>query len=374
MDEQIEQLKVYIRQQIQGGVEPNVIASHLHASGWPPEAVEQAFKAVQATMIPTVQQANAPGQSATIPPPQVKGSLLSRIKTGWLILKQSVKVLNGNKYLLRYLAMTYLWVVILTIGFVALFLGFREIIYDPNSIDPGSSLSLLGFALVFVNYVVIYFVINFYAAALAANMLQIFLGRNEPFSAFTKLAWSKAPTIFLFSLIQATVGIILEFIVERIRFIGWFLSWLLGTMWSLGTLFVLPIIVTSDASAPKAIKQSVNFFKATWGENITAKVTVNTPLALINIAVIAVFWPLFFVVMMTGSLAGVLAVLIAFLFVQLTIAIIGSFANSLLNVSLFYYATYHQVPPSFDAELLNRVFVKRKRRFFGKDKQASVAG
>ncbi len=363
MDEQAEQLQSYIRQQIQSGLEPDEIHAHLQASGWPPETVQQAFLAVQATMIPTALQSQPQAQPLGNPPvasaPQALGTRRGRIKTGWLLLKQSVHLLNGNKYLLRYLLMTYVWVLILTLVLIGIYLADHQLLYTEND-----GLSVVGYIVTFISYVVINFAIDFYAAALAANMLGIFQGKREPFSTYTRLARSKAPTILVFSLMQATVGMILKFVIERLRYVGKILSWLLGTLWSLGTMFVLPIIITSDTSAPRAVKESVNFFKSTWGENITAKVTVNTPLFFINLAVACLFYPLIITTLVNGSIVAFWIVVSLYTFVQLSIAVVGSFANSLINVSLFYYAKYHQVPPSFEAELLNKVFVAKKNRFF----------
>ncbi len=375
MDDQTEKLKAYIKQQLQAGLQPDEVEQQLQTSGWPPETAHQAFLAVQAGMVPASIQASTPAAPAAnqsaVPPPQAIGTGRGRIKTGWLLLKQSARILNGNRYLLRYLLMTYVTVMIASIIFVVIFIVGRNLFFDPNAADPNYDLTLIGIPIVFASYVVIYFLVNYYAAALAANVLQIFLGKSEPFSAYTKLARSKAPAIFMFSLIEATVGMILRFLVERIRFVGWILAWLLGTAWSLGTMFVLPIIVTSDTSAPRAIKQSITFFKSTWGENITAKVTVNAPLFLINLLVILMFLPLFFITFYNGTVILALFLIVIYGVIQLSIAIVGSFANSLINISLFYYAAYHQIPPSFDADLLNHVFVKKKRRLFGKKDPAA---
>ena len=62
---------------------------------------------------------------------------------------------------------------------------------------------------------------------------------------------------------------------------------------------------------------------------------------------------------------------IIFIVLSLALSVIGSFANSLVNIALYYYATTQQVPPAFTAEMLNSVFIKRKRRFFKKDVPAA---
>ncbi|MDB5181460.1 MAG: hypothetical protein JWP13_223 [Candidatus Saccharibacteria bacterium] len=281
-----------------------------------------------------------------------------------MLFRQSFSVLIGNKYLLRYLLMTGLWVLLITVAMVGLYLFIDWKSPKTYSVDKNSGrefTSLLGFGMLFINYILVYFVINFYAAGLTANVLDIFQGQRRPYQIYIGVARKKAPTLFFYSAIAATVGVLLQYIAERVRWVGWLISWFLGTLWSLGTLFVVPIIITSESGAPTAIKQSVKFFKTTWGENITAKVTVNFPLFLIQLSLMAVFIPLaFFLTAITGHIEVFIGVFIVYILCSLTVAVIGSFANSLINIALFYFAAYRQVPPAFSADLLNSIFVPRK--------------
>ena len=179
-----------------------------------------------------------------------------------------------------------------------------------------------------------------------------------------RLARSKWRAILLFSMISATVGLFLQFVIERIRWVGYILAWVLGTLWSLGTLFVIPLMVTADKpQAFPAIKQSIRFFKQTWGESVISKISVNLPLALLNMLLLLVFFVLIFV---SGSTIVGFILVIIYICLTLVLAVVGSFANSAVNVALFYYAQFHQVPPAFDESLLNQVFIKRNRRFFKK--------
>jgi hypothetical protein len=404
-----EQLKQYIQQQLSAGLSPDEIVAQLTNAGWPDALVRQGFADVQAAVIPqafapapqavqthsqepAVQQA-APSDAQVAqqsyeatpwqPPdqqqmimPAANGKKRGRIRTGWLLFKQSYSVLKGNKGLLRYLLMTGLWVFIVTLIMVGIYLwldyGHAQT-YQDNGPGSRDTTTPLGFLVLFINYVLVYFIVNYYAAGLTANVLDIFRGERRPYGEYIAVAKRKAPALFLFSLIQATVGVILQYIAERVRILGWLISWLLGTIWSLATMFVVPILVTTDKNAPASIKDSIKFFKATWGENITAKVTVNAPLLLINLALGVMFVPLLFITAyVTHSIVALYIFVILFIVVCLTVAIIGSFANSLVNIALFYFARYGQVPPAFSAELLNSVFITQQKRGlfgFGKKKQ-----
>ena len=350
---------------------PDEIAQQLHATGWPADVVQQAFLAVQASSIPTaMQQPVAPVTSQPAVLPQANGTRRGRIRTSFILLRVSMDILKGNKYLLRYFLMTWLSVILVNLViFACIVIAFASLAGD----SPRTYSQLEVYSFVFVSYLVIYFLVNFYAAALAANLLDIFHGQPQPYKTYISATRKKLVPILVFSLISSIIGMILQFIVERIRWIGWILSWLIGTAWSLGTMFVLPIIMTSDVNALTAIKQSVHFFKQTWGENVVSKVTVALPIFFLNLLVIFIFWPLLAVTASSGHIALFIFVLFLYVFVQLNIAIVGSFASSVVNVALFYYAAYKQIPAGFDADMLNNVLIKRKHKLFkkGDDSPAS---
>src|SRR5207245_5116586 len=163
-----------------------------------------------------------------------------RIRTGWILFKQTMTILKGNKQLLRYLLMTTLCVTVITVVLVALY-----IVFDKKDLQKtgNKTLSPLGYALGFADYLLVYFFIYYYAAGLTANILDIFQGNQRSYAEYMKIARAKIGPIFVFSLLSATIGFILQYVVERIRFAGWLISWILGTLWSLGTLFVIPLIV-----------------------------------------------------------------------------------------------------------------------------------
>ena len=368
MDEHQQSLVNYIIQQLQIGQTSDEIFGQLQAAGWPLDRIQQAFLTVQAQALPTTMQTQPHPEAATVASevvPQANGTRRGRVRTGWILLKQSVKLLNGNRYLFRYLLMT--WVAIIVV-MAALFL----VIHFAGSAFWGANgnSSLQWYIFTFFSYVLVYFVINFYAAALAGNIFGIFKGERQPYHVYIQAARAKAGPIFVFSVIQAIVGMVLSYIVERIRFVGWIISWLLGVAWSLGTMFTLPIIISTDTSAPKAIKQSIRFFKQTWGESVVTKVTVNAALGLITLLLALICFPLLVILGLSGSIVGLRILLIAYLFLQLTLTIIGSFSNSVINAALYHYATTGQVPPGFSSDMLNQVFVKRKRRLFKKRSEA----
>jgi hypothetical protein len=358
MDPQIASLQSYISQQLRLGQTPDTITQQLQTANWQLDMIYQAFAAVQAGMIPSAMQQAA---TTSMQLPQANGASRGRIRNGWLLFKTSVKILRGNPDLWRYLMETLAGVV------VANGIFFSIAVFFFHALSTGGGGTVITRAIfIALNYVVVYFIINFFAAAMAKNIMDIFRGIHQDHSVYINAARSKAWPILLFTIIESIVGIILRYVVERIRFIGWILSYLLGTAWSLGTMFVLPIIIETDTPALPAIKQSIHIFKQTWGEGVTAKLALNIPLILPAIVIVLLLFPAIIAAATFGGVWAAYAVIILWIIALISLAILGSFANSVVNVALYYYANNQQVPPGFSAEMLNGVFIKRRHRFFGK--------
>lgn len=366
MEQKQQQLQHYIRQQLVLGQTPDAIALQLSAAGWQHADISQAFSSIQASVVPTSSTAdptlisNAHAQSS----PGFAEGTRGRLRTGWQLLKTCWTILRGNPYLLRYFMMTAIWIVAITAAIIALIIMQWEVIYTSNDTN-NDTLSPLGLVLAFINYLLVYFIATLYAAGLTANMFDIFKGVRQPYNVYMQQAWSRFPQIFWLSLINSIIGMILKFIVERIRFIGKIVSLLIGASWSLATMFTIPIIMQDkDCNAPTAIKKSFSLFKQTWGEGITVKASIALPMFLILTSIYLAIGPVLFFVGITFQNYAASVLAIAFMLILLLVAqAFGTFANNVVNTALYYYATERQAPPAFSEELLNRVFIKRKKRF-----------
>ena len=373
-----EKIKLYIQHQLRSGLQPNEISAQLAGSGWPAETIHQAFQAAQAEVMPSsIDQPPAVVSSAedinnqpqSTPNLQATGKRRGKTKTGWLLFKQSLRILRINKSLIRYPLVSGLINLVLLIIFGVIFYLERHTVFIQTSInDPNkqAGLSHLGYLVAFVYYILAYFVSNLYGAGLAGNLLDIFQGKNLQYKTYMKKARSRAGTIFVFSLIAATVGIILQYVIERSRLVGRVVARLIGAVWSIATLFVDPIIISSDDSAVKSIKQSVRLLKSTWGENIVGRVSLGVVMLLAYFALIPVFVVIIVLASLMGSsiggqLTGVLIGLAVCLIILLGFGLVVATATNVLNTALFYYATNKQVPAAFDADLLNSALIPRKK-------------
>lgn len=378
-----EQLKSYIYQQLQAGLGPDEVAGQLRSAGWDEQTIQAAFSGVQAQITPSaapVAPVADDGIASNKQQPaqfQASGQKRGRIKTGWLLMKQSLKVLGGNKQLVRYSAMSFI-VSLLIIAFAIAGLVFGGDVLFQSTIGAygadESSLSVAGYIYILAFYILSTFVVFIYMAGLTAHTLDIFQGRDQGYKHYMSVAWAKKAPIFVYTLITVTVGLILGMIEERAKWLGWIISRIFGALWKLANLFTIPVILESDSGAPAAIKQSTKLFVSRWGENIAGRVSFAGLMILIYIVVFVV--PLCILLLVIGVSPLVFTILLVVLLAMLIpLSIVEYTLSTILSTALYYYAKNGQVPAAFSADLLNSTIVpKRKRRFFGgkKDQQPAA--
>ena len=292
------------------------------------------------------------------------------MKLGWLIFKQSIRFISVNPGLVRYIIMSLLFTLIIFGVLVAIILvdsyGSQTLFYatfDAMSDKTAYGLTIPGFIVTVIFGYVGTFVTYYYGVALASHVLAIFHATPGKYKDHIAVARKRLPAIAVYALIATVVGYILRTIEERFKFIGWIISRILGVLWTLATTFVLPVIADTNENAPKSIKHSITLFKSTWGETITGRIALTGFLFVIYFLIgIPVTIAL---TIGLGTLFGIIGVIIAIVIFIIGIIVISTLevlASNVLNVSLYYYAQYKIIPPSFSPALLASVFVAKKAK------------
>jgi Family of unknown function (DUF6159) len=360
----ISKLVEYITQQLSSGVSAQDITTQLRTANWSEDVIKSAFNAAQQQVTPTPAVQTDPSK-IQLPPPIAR----SRIKTGWMLFKQSMSIIGQNRTLYRYILMTIMFTVIISAVYLTIFMfDFNgPMILSAEYIDSDGGLSYIstwqGLLFAFTVVYISTFITYFYATALSSHTLGIFRGSPGLYKDHIKIARSKISAIALYALIATAVGYILRIIEQRFKVVGWLIAKILGAIWALATSFVLPIIADSDKHGVGPIKESVLLFKQTWGETITSRVTLS---GLIYLIYFLIALPMMFVLLLIlGNLFGIAGVIIAialFVLGVFCIAILDMLATSVLNTCLYYYAKYNAIPPSFSPELMASVFKAAKSK------------
>ena len=275
---------------------------------------------------------------------------MGRISRTLELAKASWQVLKADKELLLLPVLS----LIATIAVAASFLAPLVLSGDATTIeDPGP----VGYALLFVAYVVLAFITIFFNAALVHAANERMDGGDPTVGSAIGGAMGRIHRIFPWALASATVSVILRAIEERAGVVGRIVSGIAGVAWSLVTFLVIPVLVVEDIGVVDAVKRSGTLFKRTWGENVAAQVGFGL---LGFVAVLPGLLVLAGGIAAGGSIA-VLAVAVAVLWILL-VAMVLSALNGIFQTALYRYAAEVDAPGAFGGHDLNAAFAPKQGR------------
>jgi hypothetical protein len=200
------------------------------------------------------------------------------------------------------------------------------------------------------------FVASFVNVALAAAAAEAMRGGHLGLREALGVARRRTGQIALWSLLASGVGIVLQEIASRLPWGGRLATWLLGTAWSLATLFAIPVIALEGCTATGCVRRSGQLLKRRWGEGVTGTVTITAWM------VFALFPIVFAAVVVMGATGQSFAVTLAveMAAVVLLSGLAGA-ARNVFAVALYRYAADGEVG-AFDERDLAQPFTRKRRR------------
>jgi hypothetical protein len=200
-------------------------------------------------------------------------------------------------------------------------------------------------------------VVFFNAALIAAVHLRL-TGKNPTLMDGIHGAWARKSELFAWTLLAATVGLILHSMKERAKGLTSLLIGMTGVAWSLLTYFVVPILVVEGKGPVEAIKESAAMIKRTWGEELAGGISYGGISFLFSLPAILV------AVLGAGSIVngallnGVLLIgsAIAYAFM---LSLTMTTLSSIFHAAVYHYARTGAIPQGFDAALLQSAFVRK---------------
>jgi hypothetical protein len=236
----------------------------------------------------------------------------------------------------------------------------QQVFRDVSDGDAADWEKLASLAASFAFYFVNYFVIVFFNTALASCALIRFRGGDPTLGDGLRAATARLPQILAWSLLAATVGMILRMLEERVGFLGKLVIGLIGVAWSIMTYLIVPILAAERLGPLAAVRRSVTLLRQTWGEALTGQIS----LGILNFLLVL---PAFLV--LAGGVAAAVAMESVFpaiiagaVFVAYLIAlsIVTSALQQIFLAGVYVYAAEGQVPPGFSEESLRSAFRPKK--------------
>jgi hypothetical protein len=265
----------------------------------------------------------------------------------WDLVRETMSVLTRYKELLLFPVLSGIAVMVIIASFILplLFSGMISLTVAP----------LLLVVLIFLFYFVSYFIVIFFNTGLIACAYIRLQGGNPSIGDGLRSATGHIGQILVWTLISATVGLILSSIRNRGGLAGSLVSGLLGAAWSLVTFFVIPVMIFEEKGTIEAIGESWSLFKKTWGENIVGSVGLGIVLIPVILMVIVT---LFAAITGSSLLIPLIVVLI------LLIGICGVLYATLRGIfvaALYSYAKTGQVPGDFREDFIEGAFVAKNQ-------------
>src|SRR3989338_6354721 len=283
--------------------------------------------------------------SAPLPP-----LTMGKFKASRAIVRESWAILKQDKEIMWFPVLSAVTSIIaLIIMGAALFFLALGGSFEGFSGEGDDTANGLSYVILFVYYLVMFFITNFFQEGIYVIAHGRFNGRDLSFSDGMAGATDKMGKIFAWSFISATVGVILQMIAGRSKLIGKIVAGLLGAAWNILTYFSLPSLIIGNTSVENSFKESAAVIRKTWGETI-----------IVNLGVGLFFMLLFFlglalgvgIVVLVPDLFVGLGVSALFIVYVIGLTVISSALGSIFKLAIYEYATTGKVPQGFSPELV----------------------
>jgi hypothetical protein len=291
--------------------------------------------------------------------------MFDRISASFALARSSWDVLRKNKQFLIFPIISGIGFILVVLSFfiplgVVFAMGGFKDAFDKDG-NPQTWFAVLDIVLLFAFYFLTYFVIVFCNSALVSCAIMRFNGESPTLGDGFRAAVARLPQILAWALVSASVGVLLKLIENSHKRVGEFIGAILGTVWSVITYFVVPVLVVEKMGPFKAIGRSVEILKKTWGEALVGHFTLGffkfllaipfVLLLLIGGGLIAAGHALVYVGVAVLAVAGV------YLLVFMAVA---SAMDTIFLSALYEYAAYNTVPEGFEQDAMENAFRRRR--------------
>lgn len=270
----------------------------------------------------------------------------------WAITRMSFGVIRKDSEMLWFPVLSFFFSTLFSVAMIVPTF-FLSVAHEAGHRAVGP----LQIVTIFVSYFGLSFFATFFNVCTVYTTRVRLNGGDATFGESIKFAFSKVHLIAGWSLVSASVGLLLyalDSVAEKAGIIGKILlvilRSILASAWSIMTIFVVPAMVYRDLGPIDAFKDSVATLRQTWGENLIRFYGMGLATLVCCLPCVALILLGFFVHLLPLALLGLAALVAVFL-------VFGT-ASTVYNTALYHYAQ-HKTAPGFDDALLSGTFTVR---------------
>ena len=283
--------------------------------------------------------------------------MIETIKRSFRLVKLCLHVLAVDKELILFPLFSSIGVVLVMLTFLGVGLGIGALDRINAGAVGGGDL-----VLAFAFYVFSYFVIIFFNSALVFAAHERLAGGDPNIRSGLSGASQSIATIFVWAVVAATVGLILNIRSSQARQRGGMMGMIshiiismLGAAWTLITFFVVPLIVIERRSFGDAFKTSLSMLRRTWGEQIVANFGLGIEGFLAFLVAAGITALLFFVLSPLGGFGAFIAIVIGVVLIA-GVALVFATLDGIYKAALYNYAVDGMVPSLFPDDAIRGAF------------------
>ena len=167
------------------------------------------------------------------------------------------------------------------------------------------------------------------------------------------------PQIVAWSLVSATVGLLLKIVENAHEKIGEIVSAILGTAWTVITFFVVPVLVVEKVGPFAAIGRSLSLLKKAWGEALVGGFGLGLfKLLLLLPGILALVAGGALCAMVQPIALGLLVVALGIVYL-LAASVVCAALDTIFLAALYQFAAFERVPEGFDRDSMESAFKKK---------------
>jgi hypothetical protein len=301
----------------------------------------------------------------------------NKFTRSWALFQASFQVIRQNPRLLLFPLVTALCSVVIAVFFFAPALLYPsghslleaahwevlatrfglQLDGDKPQLHPNT----LFYGYTAVIYLVSMFIATFANVAFYHEILQALAGGPVSIRAGVKFAGSRLQSILVWSLFAGLVGLVIQALEERFGLIGRWVMKFVGVIWSVASVFAIPVIIREGTTNPLALlRNSAATLRKTWGESLIGYAGITVGSWIVVLGSLA-----FLALSVAGSVLLhvpilILPAVLVWLVAVMAYGYLIGVAGHVYRCALYVYASEGVVPGPYTADMMDAAWKVKK--------------